>query len=61
MRTTKEVNGYRYNYNTFTCNDALQEKLEELMEYRGKKLTRLVCDLIEKDYEQMLKEKKKRK
>jgi hypothetical protein len=51
----------KYNRNTFTCNDAIQEKLNELIEYRNKKLTRLICDWIEKEYETMLKEKKKRK
>lgn len=49
------------NYNTFTCNDTVQAKIDELLIYKDKGLTRLMCELIEKDYEQMLKEKRRKK
>lgn len=49
------------NYNTFTCNDTVQAKIDELLIYKDKGLTRMMCELIEKDYEQMLKEKRRKK
>lgn len=45
-----------YNRNTFTCDETLQKKFDIIKQHHGKKTTRMLTFLIEKEYERLEKE-----
>jgi hypothetical protein len=46
-----------YNRNTFTCDEMLQSKFDAIKKHHGKKTTRMLVYLIEKEFERLEKEK----